>query len=90
MDTPLVSVIVPVYNIEDYIGICIESIRRQTYQNLQIILVDDGSTDQSGVICDAHASKDDRIEVIHQKNGGLVGLQRQRELTSGLSTGTII
>ena len=85
MDTPLVSVIVPVYNIEDYIGICIESIRRQTYQNLQIILVDDGSTDQSSVICDAHASKDDRIEVIHQKNGGLVKA-RKRGLTAAKGT----
>lgn len=67
-----ISVIVPVYNIEAYISQCIESIIGQTYSNLQIILVDDGSTDSSGEICDTYAERDDRILVIHQTNMGLV------------------
>lgn len=66
-----ISVIIPVYNIEQYIGECIESIIGQTYKNMQIILIDDGSTDASGKICDAYKEKDNRIIVIHQKNGGL-------------------
>lgn len=72
MNKSLISVIVPVYNIEKYVSECIESIMQQTYQNLQIILVDDGSTDKSGEICEEYASLDKRIEVIHQQNGGLV------------------
>lgn len=72
MHHPLISIIVPVYNIEPYISECIESILAQTYRNLQIILVDDGSTDSSGNICDAYAEKDSRITVLHQDNGGLV------------------
>lgn len=68
----LISVIVPVFNIDKYISKCIESIMKQTYKNLQIILVDDGSTDTSGEICDRYAKKDIRIQVIHKKNGGLV------------------
>lgn len=67
----LVSVIVPVYNIEKYIDKCIESIRNQDYSELQIILVDDGSTDESGRICDKHAKEDSRIQVLHKENGGL-------------------
>lgn len=74
--TPLISVIVPVYNIEDYLAQCIASIRSQTYENLQIILVDDGSTDESGNICDAHCEQDSRIEVIHKKNEGLVSARK--------------
>lgn len=66
-----ISVIVPVYNIEKYIAMCLESVIRQTYGKLEIILVDDGSTDASGRICDEYARKDDRICVIHKKNGGL-------------------
>ena len=66
-----ISVIVAVYNIEKYIAKCIESIMNQSYQELEIILVDDGSTDESGRICDAYARKDDRIKVIHRENGGL-------------------
>ncbi len=66
-----ISVIVPVFNIENYIDKCIRSIVGQTYKNLQIILVDDGSTDSSGFICDKYASQDSRIEVIHKVNGGL-------------------
>ncbi len=67
----LVSVIVAVYNIEEYLPRCVDSILAQTYRNLEIILVDDGSKDQSGNICDSYAEKDRRIKVIHKKNGGL-------------------
>ena len=66
----LVSVIVPVYNVEKYISECLDSIVNQTYKNLQIILVDDGSTDNSGKICDEYAKKDSRITVVHQENQG--------------------
>ena len=72
-NTPLISVIVPVYNVEQYLRKCIESIINQTYEYLQIILVDDGSTDDSGKICDEYKAIDERIIVIHQKNKGLVG-----------------
>lgn len=67
----LISVIVPVYNVEAYLRRCIDSILAQTYVNLEIILVDDGSTDMCGAICDEYAEKDDRIKVIHKENGGL-------------------
>ena len=67
----LISVIVPVYNVESYVAECIESIQNQTYMNLEIILVDDGSKDMSGDICDQYAAYDERIKVIHQENGGL-------------------
>lgn len=73
---PLISVVVPIYNIEEYISECIESIIRQTYQNIQIILVDDGSKDCSGTICDQYAASDKRIEVIHQSNKGLVAARK--------------
>lgn len=66
-----ISVIVPIYNVENYFPTCIESIINQTYRELEIILVDDGSTDRSGLICDDYAKEDERIYVIHQKNGGL-------------------
>ena len=69
-DYPLISVIVPVYKVEKYLDQCIRSITQQTYQNLEIILVDDGSPDRSGTICDAWAEKDSRIKVIHKENGG--------------------
>lgn len=65
-----ISVIVPVYNVQDYLEECIESIIKQSYRDLEIILIDDGSIDQSGLICDAYGEKDKRIKVIHQKNGG--------------------
>lgn len=68
---PLISVIVPVYKVEKYICECIESIINQTYKNLEIILIDDESPDNSGIICDEYAKKDPRLKVIHQKNGGL-------------------
>lgn len=69
----LVSIIVPIYNIEENIRFCIESILEQTYKELDIVLVDDGSTDGCGDICDEYAEKDSRIRVIHQKNRGLSG-----------------
>lgn len=68
---PVISVIVPVYNVEKYLPKCLESIINQSYKSLEIILVDDGSTDNSGVICDEYAAKDKRIKVIHKTNGGL-------------------
>ncbi len=67
---PLLSVIVPVYKVEKYLQRCLDSIINQTYKNLEIILVDDGSPDNSGKICDEYAQKDKRIKVIHQKNKG--------------------
>lgn len=67
---PLISVIVPVYKVEAYLDKCISSIAEQTYNDLEIILVDDGSPDRSGAICDEWAGKDSRIRVIHQKNAG--------------------
>lgn len=70
-DNPLVTIIVPVYNAERYLPYCVESILGQSYRNLQIILVDDGSTDASGDMCDAFAAKDTRIDVVHQSNGGI-------------------
>ena len=66
-----ISVIVPVYNVEKYLARCVDSILAQTYENLEVILVDDGATDRSGLICDEFASKDSRVKVIHKKNGGL-------------------
>lgn len=67
----LLSVIIPVYNVETFVAQCVESVIAQTYDNLEIILVDDGSTDRSGVICDEFAARDRRIRVIHKVNGGL-------------------
>lgn len=66
-----ISVIIPVYNVEAHLPKCVESVIHQTYSNLEIILVNDGSTDDSGAICDSYAKKDARIRVIHKKNGGL-------------------
>ena len=66
----LISVIVPVYNVEAYLARCVDSILAQTYKNLQILLVDDGATDASGRICDEYAARDSRIRVIHQANQG--------------------
>ena len=68
---PSVSVIVPVYNVEKYLESCIESVLIQTFTDFELILVDDGSPDNCGAICDEYAAKDNRIVVIHQKNGGL-------------------
>lgn len=77
----LVSVIVPIYNAERYLKSCIDSILSNTYQNLQIILVDDGSTDSSAAICDRYAANDNRIIVIHQYNSGIVAARN-----TGLTT----
>lgn len=71
MNNPLVSILVPVYNVEAFLEKCLDSIVGQTYRDLQIVLVDDGSTDRSGAICDEFASKDNRIEVVHKPNGGV-------------------
>lgn len=79
-----ISIIVPIYNVEKYLNRCIESIVNQTYQNLEIILVDDGSPDQCSEICDQWALKDSRIKVIHKKNGGLSDARNKgMEIASG-------
>ena len=70
-DELLLSIIIPVYNVENYLAHSIQSVREQTYKNLEIILVDDGSTDKSGELCDLYSKEDKRIYVVHQKNGGL-------------------
>ena len=76
MGKPLISVIVPIYMIDRYVGICIESIINQTYKNLEIILVDDGGKDRCPEICDLYKRKDERIKVIHKPNGGLVSARK--------------
>jgi glycosyltransferase involved in cell wall biosynthesis len=83
INEPLITIIVPVYNVERYLSRCIESIQRQTYRNWELFLVDDGSLDSSGSICDSYANNDKRIHVIHQKNQGVsiarnVALDRAR------------
>lgn len=70
MENDLISVIIPVYNVEHYLGDCVESALNQSYKNLEILLIDDGSTDNSGKICDEYSKKDNRIKVFHKKNGG--------------------
>lgn len=71
MDAPKISIIVPVYKVESYLRKCLDSIINQTYRNLEIVLVDDGSPDNCGAICDEYAARDRRIQVIHQENRGL-------------------
>lgn len=71
MSTNKISVVVPVYNTEEYLPRCLDSILSQTYKDLEIILVNDGSTDSSGEICNLYSQQDDRIKVIHKENGGL-------------------
>ena len=71
MDNPLISIIIPVYNVEDYIRPCLDSILAQTYTNFEAILVDDGSKDGSGRICDEYAVKDSRFVVMHKDNEGV-------------------
>ena len=67
----LISIIVPIYNVGQYLDQCVQSLSSQTYQNLEILLIDDGATDNSPEICDRWAEKDARIRVIHKANGGL-------------------
>lgn len=76
MNEVLFSVIVPVYNVECYLRQCIDSILAQTYRDFELILVDDGSQDSSGIICDEYAAKDSRITVIHKENQGLISARR--------------
>ena len=81
MDNELVSIVIPIYNVEKYIEKCLDSVIKQTYKNIEIILVDDGSPDNCGKICDSYANNDKRIQVIHKENGGLsdarnVGIER--------------
>lgn len=71
IEPPLISIIVPVYKVEAYLAECLESILKQTYSNLEIILVDDGSPDRSGAICDEYARKDSRVKAYHKENGGV-------------------
>ena len=71
MDKTLVSVIVPVYNVQKYVHKCLESLTQQSYNSLEIIIVDDGSTDGSGEICDEFVKSEKRAKVYHKKNGGL-------------------
>jgi glycosyltransferase involved in cell wall biosynthesis len=71
MEKDLISIIIPVYNVEKYLKECVDSVRKQTYKNLEIILIDDGSKDNSGKLCDELAKEDNRIKVIHKENGGL-------------------
>ncbi len=80
MEQPLISVIIPVYNVEKYLHRCVDSVLNQTYKNLEIILVDDGSPDSCPTICDEYAQKDSRVIVIHQSNSGQSGARN-----SGLS-----
>lgn len=76
MKLPLVSIVVPVYNSGQYLRECLDSLLRQTHQDIEIVVVDDGSTDDSPLICDAYARKDSRIAVIHQKNSGALSARR--------------
>ncbi len=83
-ETPLVSIIVPVYQVKAYISECVESLLAQTYTNLEILLVDDGSTDGSGAVCDEYAVRDSRVRVVHQENQGAAGARNAGlDLASG-------
>lgn len=73
----MVSVIVPVYNVKDYLGECVDSIIGQTYSDIEMVLVDDGSTDGSGAICDMYARKDKRVRAIHKENGGNTSARKE-------------
>lgn len=68
---PLISVIVPIYGVEGYLGKCVDSVLAQTYRNLEVVLVDDGSPDRCGAMCDDYACRDERVVVLHKENGGL-------------------
>ena len=84
---PLISVIVPIYKVKKYLDKCVDSIVKQSYQNLEIILVDDGSPDECPAMCDAWAQRDSRIRVIHKKNGGL---SDARNAGMAIATGELI
>ena len=71
MSSPMISIIVPVYNVEKYLSTCIESILKQTFADFELILVNDGSHDKSGILCDELAKRDNRIRVFHKSNGGV-------------------
>ena len=86
-ERPLISVIVPIYGVEKYLEQCLDSILNQTYRQLEIILIDDGSTDRCGEICDRYASRDSRIKVIHQTNQGL---SAARNVGMDMATGEYI
>lgn len=85
MDIPFFSIIVPVYNVQDYLKVCVSSVLNQSFGDFQLILVDDGSTDESGRLCDEVTQTDARISVIHQKNSGLSGA-RNRGLNEAAGT----
>ena len=71
MKIPLISIIVPVYKVETVLPVCLDSILKQSFQDFELLLIDDGSPDRSGIICDEYAQLDGRIRVFHQKNGGV-------------------
>ena len=90
MQRPLVSIIVPVYNVEKYLERCIQSLVRQTLNDIEIILVDDGSSDSSGLLCDKFAERDRRIQVVHKENGGLSSARNAGlEIASGRYVGFV-
>ena len=76
MNTPLVSVIVPVYKAEAYLHKCVDSLLAQTMTDFEVLLIDDGSPDRSGAICDEYAAKDSRIRVFHKENGGVASARQ--------------
>lgn len=84
---PLISIIIPVYNVEKFIGYCVDSVINQSYTNIEILLIDDGSTDSSDILCDEYARTDNRIKVIHKTNGGL---SDARNVGIGIATGKYI
>lgn len=79
MNNPLLTVIVPCYNVEQYLGKCVSSIVNQTYSNLEFFLIDDGSPDNSGMICDTWQDRDQRIRVIHKQNEGFAYARKTTE-----------
>ncbi|MBR5621369.1 glycosyltransferase [Candidatus Saccharibacteria bacterium] len=87
METPLISIIVPVYNVHEYLSACFDSLQKQSYPKLEFIIIDDGSTDGSGVSCDEFAKREPRAKVIHQANKGL---SVSRNIGLGLATGEYV
>lgn len=87
MENKKISIIIPVYKVENYLERCVESVLNQTHQNLEIILVDDGSPDRCGKMCDLYSQKDNRIKVIHKENGGL---SDARNVALDIATGDYI